>query len=188
MDLGDAFKSPIVWGGGALVGVVLLLRSSGAEAAPPANYNPSVVGNTTAVNSAVYGAQVELAKVNAGLGEAAYKADLGKQLGFYQLLATLDNNNRVVSSQRISANAGVANSLIQSSTAIIVDQSNNAARLSLAYQTTAQTKINADKDVKVARYQYKGQKAAAKASLWSNVAGAVSNVAGKAITAGFGGF
>ena len=184
MDFGDALKSPIVWGGGALIGIVLLLKP--AEAAPaPQNYLPSTYGNIGAINSVVMGAQVELAKVQAGLGETAYQADVAKQLGFFQLMKSIDDNNRVVQSQRITANAGVTNSLIQSSAAIIIDQSNNANRLALAWQETARAKIGADRDVKVARYQYKGQKAAAKAGMIGNIAGAVGNVARAAITGGF---
>lgn len=178
MQLGETLKNPIVLGGGALVGIVLLMRSGGSHGAPaPSNYNPSVIANTAAVNAQVMAGQIEMAKVQAGLASLSYQADVAKQLGFMKFLSNTDDNNRIIQTQRISANAGITNSMIASSTAIIVDQSNNATRLGMSYQETARSQIGADRDVSVARYSYLGVKATAKANMFGNIAKAVSSVA-----------
>ncbi len=173
MNFGDTLKNPIVWGGGALIGIVLLFKAPAPIAAPTV----ANVGNTAATNVAAYGAQVELARIQADTGGFAFQADTAKTIGLYRLLETFDNNNRIMQSQRDHSRAGITQSIIQSNTAILVDQSNNIGRLGLAYQETWRSKFDNDAKVQVARYQYKGQKAAAIAGAITGVAGAASKAA-----------
>lgn len=184
MNFSETFKNPLVWGGGAVIGVILLLRSSGANAEVAANMNaanPAVLSAGVAANAAVMGANIEIAQAQAKLGETAFQADVAKQLGFFDYLKTLDNNRAIVTNQRTVSNAGITQSLIQSSTAIIVDQSNNATRLGLAYEETNQAEIKATADVSIARYQYKAAKAVSKNNMFGQIAGAIGGVAKAAI-------
>lgn len=185
-QFGKTFSNPWVWGGGAAIGLVLLLRSSGANAEVSSSMdavNPTSMSAAVANNAAVMGANIELAHIQADLGKTAYEANVAKQLGFYSLLKSIDDNNAMVSNQRTISQAGITNALITSSTAIIVDQSNNATRLGLAYEETAQAEISAAATTAVARYQYKAAKAVSKNNMIGSIVGSVGRVA----TAAFGG-
>lgn len=173
MDFGKTLKSPIVWGGGALIGIVLLFKAPAPIATPTIAH----VGNTAATNVAAYGAQVELARIQADTGGFAFQADTAKTIGFYRLLESYDNNNRMMQMQRDQSRAGITQAIIQGNTAILVDQSNNAGRLGLAQQETWRSQIGANRDVETSRYQYLGQKAAAKAATIGAIAGAVTQAA-----------
>lgn len=180
MQLGDTFKNPWVLGGGALIGMVLLLRSSGANAEVSSTMdgvNPTMMSSAVAMNATVMGANIEVARLQAHLGEIAYQADVAKQLGFFSLIKSIDDNNAIVANQRTISQAGITNSLIQSSTAIIVDQANNATRLALGYEETTRAGIAADAQIAVARYQYKASKAVSKNNMIGTIAGAVGGVA-----------
>ena len=180
MQFGSTFKNPWVWGGGAAIGLVLLLRTSPANATVSSNMdavNPVVMSNAIAANSAAMGANIEMARIQGELGAIAFQTDLAKQANFLGYLKAIDDNNRMVEMQRSVSQAGVTQALIQSSTAIIVDQSNNATRLAMAYEETAQAQINADKDVQVARYQYKAAKAVSKNNMIGSIVGSVAKTA-----------
>lgn len=183
----ETFKNPWVLGGGAALGLVLLLRASPANAEVSSNMNainPTVMSANVAMNSAVLGANIDIATLNAHLGEVAYQADVAKQLGFFSLMKALDDNQRIITNQRTISNAGITNSLITSSAAITIDQANNAARLGMAYEETARAEISAKASVEVARYNYKANKAVSKNNMIGSIVGSVAKVA----TAGLTGF
>src|SRR4051812_1045353 len=107
MDLGHVMKNPIVWGGGALLGVVLLMRSSPANANISANMdaiNPTVMSANVAMNAAAYGAEIDKAKIAAGLGAAKFQADVADHALFYDWLKNSDNNATVLGQARVEAN------------------------------------------------------------------------------------
>lgn len=186
MNLGGVFKNPVVWGGGALLGVVILMRSSPANANVSANMdavNPTVMSANVQMNAAAYGFEIEKAKVAAELGAAKFNADVKDHALFYDFLKNSDNNSTVLGQARIESNAGITNSLISSSTAIIVDQMNNANRLALGYQQVNIAEINASRDVDIARYSYKAQKAVSKNNLLGTIAGTIGHIATAAIAA-----
>lgn len=179
MDFGATLKNPWVIGGGALIGVVLLLRSGPANAQVSANMdaaNPTYMSQAVAMNAAAMGAQIQLAQISANLGATAFQADTAKQLGFYSLIKSIDDNNAIVENTRVTSQAGITNSLITSSTAIIVDQANNANRLALAYQETAQAEIGANKDIQVAKLQSDAQKAVSHNNMIGSIVGGFTNV------------
>lgn len=190
MDFGATLKNPWVWGGGAVIGAVLLLRSGPANAAAASRMdaaNPTYMSSAVAMNAAAMGTQVQLAQISANLGATAFQADTAKQLGFYSLIKAIDDNNAIIENNRVSSEAGITNNLITSSTAIIVDQANNANRLALAYETTTQSEIQANKDVSVAKLQADAQKAVSHNSMIGSIVGGFTNVLAHTLPLALGG-
>lgn len=188
MNVLSTLKNPVVLGGGALLGVVLLMRSSGANAAVASTadaINPTVVSATMQYNTAALGAEVQKAQAAYQYGATVYALNVQDHANVLSYMKNLDDNATMVENSRINADAGVTNALIASNTAMVVDFSNNAERLGEAYQQTAQAQIKADADVSVAKYQYKAQKAAAKSSLIGTIVGSVAKVATAGLTGGF---
>lgn len=188
--IGGVISNPIVWGGGALLGLAILLRgnptTAGMEARATTAVDPAYLGAVVQTNTVAMGTQVELARISAEFGAAKFNANVADHANFYSYMKNLDNNNTVLAMARAEANAGITNSLISSSTAIIIDQANNMARLGMAWQETARAEIMANRDIRIAEYSYMGQKAAAKANMIGEIAGAVGGVASMAISAATG--
>lgn len=189
MNFSSALSSPIVWGGGALLGVVLMLRSSqtnaNASAAADA-VNPVVTSAAVQMNAAAMGTQVQLAGISADLAKAGYAASVTDHANVLSYMKAIDDNQTILAQQQDESNAGITNALIASSAAIIIDQSNNAARLGEAYYTYASSVAGDNANVDIAKLQANAQKAASHNSLIGTIAGSVAKIATVGISAATG--
>ena len=189
MNLGGVMKNPVVWGGGALIGVVMLLRSGGANANVASNMNavnPTVMSGAVQMNAAAMGAQIQMAGITADLTKAKYAADVTDHANVLAYMKAIDDNQTVLATQRAESNAGVTNSLIASSAAIIIDQSNNAARLGQSYFEYATAVANDKANVDITKLQTSAAKAISHNSLLGTIAGSIAKVATVGISAATG--
>lgn len=178
MNYGKVFSNPIVLGGGALLGLVLLMRApAGAAASQSAGYSPAYLSYAMRTNTAALGAQVENAQTMADLEKSRFALDLGTQAQTLSYLKSVGDNQNRVDVANINTRAGITNAMISSSTMLALDVQGNTNRLALAQQETSRARISADATVDVARYQYKGAKQAAKANIIGNVLGAATKIA-----------
>lgn len=178
MDFGKVLSNPVVLGGGALLGIILLLKSpSAAAASQSSGYSPAYLSYSMQLNTAALGAQVENAQTAADLEKARFSRDLGMQSQTLSYLKNVGDNQTTLAVAGINSRAGITNAMISSSTMLALDIQGNTNRLALAQQETKRAQITADASVDVARYQYKGQKQAAKANIIGNVLGAATKVA-----------
>lgn len=178
-QFGKVLTNPVVLGGGAIIGLVLLMRAPSAQAAAQSTgFNPAVMSSIVAMNTAALGGAIESAAINAEIAKAQFARDTAQQGQILSYMKGVNENAAAVAITGIQTRAGVTNNMIASSTALALDIQQNTNRLALGAQETDRTRINADKDIQVARYQYKGQKAAAISGAIGSVAGAASKIAG----------
>jgi hypothetical protein len=190
MSIGKMLGNPVVLGGGAILGVVLLLHSSSGTAANASAAadaaNPTVTSAAVDMNTAALGAQVQLATVSAQLGAAKFNADVTSQANVLNYLTSVDNNNTLLSIQQDTSAAGITNNLITSNASVVTDALNNAERLGEAYYTYAGSVAADNANVSVAKLQADAQKAVSKNSLIGTIAGTIGKVAGIGISAATG--
>lgn len=172
--LGKTLTNPIVLGGGALVGLFLLVNRSPANVA--SGVNPVLIGATTQMNTAALGAQVEQSEIQADLARAGMSYDLARQGQVMSYLTNQSNNMRQLAMQRVVSETDISKTLIASNTAITVDRNQNMTRLGLAQYEVMRERIRTDGQVQVARYQYKGTKVSAIANTIGTIAGSAANV------------
>jgi len=179
-DFGKVLSSPIVWIGGAGLGLVLLMSRGNTSASPSgavAAMTPQYLNASVQMNSAALGAQVDLAQVSADLGKAKMAADVTSQSLYYGYLKNQADNNTLLSGKQMETQAGITNAIIASGTAIQVDRQQNAAKLGMAYVDANKSAHTDNANVSIARYNYKAQKAVAKSSMIGNIFGSAAKVA-----------
>lgn len=185
LDFGKTLLSPpVIIGGIALAGVLILMHSGSASAAassPAAD--PAVLNANVAMNNAAMQGQVQLAQIAASQGAATLNANIQGQGQILSYLTNLSNNNAKVNETLLTTQAGVTQSQIAGSTAIALDVNNNMNRLQMGY---IQAQISADQaqaQVNIATIQ---ANAATKIAKTNAIAGIVGGVT-KAIAAPFTG-
>lgn len=165
MDL-SALKNPLVIGGGALIGVLVLMSArggGGASAAPAMPVSLWVSQDNNATQ----------------LREAAINAKTKQTTDLYGLIGNLTAASYGYQRDMATVKAGIARTNIQAATALQLDIQGNQNRVQLATigQGTAQIQANAAQNV--AQTQANAAKSIASTQATSNIFGSLIGTVGK---------
>ena len=139
--LAKTLTNPIVLGGGAVIGLIMLMRapSGGSGNTAAISVSPAVLSASTQMNSAAMAAEIQLHSDNVALAAANYAQDTARQAQFYAYVSNQDDNRTKLAVERTQSNAGVINSQISAVTAQQIDLQQNINRMALAYADLGKT-------------------------------------------------
>jgi hypothetical protein len=176
-DFAKALTNPYVLGGGALLGVILLMSNKGAPSNGGAPVTPGYNSIMSAYNMAALEATTEQARISADYGKHIATADVTKQIGILSAINARDANLRMITVQRIQSNEGIVKTQLQTSAAMQIDMQQQIAKMNIAGMDVTKQAITTNGQVKIAQIQAKAQK---KAALYK----AIGSVTGGLIDAG----
>lgn len=178
-DFAKTLANPIVIGGGAVIGLILLMRapSAAGETASPSVISPAAISASTAMNSAAMAAEVQLHDDNTRLAAANYAEDTTRQAQFLAYLNNQDNNRTNLNVQRIQSNAGVINSQISAVTAQQIDLQQNINRMAMAYADLGKAHNQAVATMTQAAIQRDIAKTQAKQAKFGAIVGGITGLA-----------
>lgn len=184
----DTFKNPWVLGGGAAVGLVLLMMAktntnagTASDVSNAGGMPASIVGQ---YNIAALDAVTKQAQIAASLGAVAIQADAQKQVSVLNVIQNNSNNLAQVQQAALTTGASIINNQITSQSAVIIDAMNNSNRLGLAQEQTIQTKITTNGAVQIAQEQAKAARNASNNALIGSLLGSVASVVAAPFTGG----
>lgn len=187
-NFANTFKNPWVLGGGAAVGIVMLMMARTSTNKGTANDITSAGGMPASIigqyNIAALGAVTQQAAIAADVGKAALAADTTRQVAVLDAIKNANTNLAVIQQASITSDAGIINNQITTQGAVIVDASNNTNRLLLAQQQTQQVQITSNAQVQIAQAQAKAAKAASNNALLGKVLGIGASLIAAPFTGG----
>jgi hypothetical protein len=182
-EFSKVLSNPYVLGGGALLGVFLLMSAGKGGGGGSSGYSGGGGGevpyNSAALtyNMAALSAGVEQARIVADRAKTEYALDTTRHVALYNSINNHDTNIAKVAAQNIISNEGILKTQIASHAAVQMDMQQNMARLGIAGLQVHQTQIQSNASVQIAKVQAKAQ---VKASLFKAV-GDVAGTAAKAL-------
>jgi hypothetical protein len=173
--------NPIVLGGGALLGIVLLLNKNGATAPKSSGFDPVVINATVAMNRAALDSESKIAQINGDVAKAKIAGNVAQTGFLYNLLNTQAQAGAIVERDRVLSGAGIVNNIVTQQSAVVIDAQTNMARIELANvdarKAVAVTKLTTDSANYIAKKQ-------ADASIIGNIFGGVTKAIGAVATGG----
>lgn len=187
-DLANTFSNPWVLGGGAALGLVMLMMAKTKTNQGTANDVATAYGLPASVvgqyNIAALGAVTQQAAIAADVGKAALAADTTKQVAVLDAIKNMNTNAAVVQQAAITSGAGIINTQIQTQGATIIDAMNNTNRLSLAQEQTIQSIHHDNATVQAAQIQAKAARNASNNALLGKVLGIGASIIAAPFTGG----
>jgi hypothetical protein len=185
MDFGKLLANPIVLIAGGGLGLVLMLKGGAsrgsAQAVDPYSAAIAAMPFQVQMNTAALGAQTEQTQIAADHAASMYSLNVQDHAQVLSYLSNVNNNETQLDVQRSEAQSGIVNSIITTAAATQQNLQDNTQRMAATYVSRDIAQINATSADTVARYQYKGAKAAANATLFGGIAKAVGSVAQAAL-------
>jgi len=178
MDITKTFSNPLVIAAGVGLGLVIMLRSGSGNAPSSGSYvAPEYLSTMAALNAASTQAVTEQYNANLALAAKQSDNDVAKQLGYFSLIQSMDNNDAALSAQITQSHAGIVQTQITTSAAVLMDQIENAARTTQTYIQADAAKAISNNNVTIAQTQAKAAKKAATMNLVGQALGLAATVA-----------
>jgi hypothetical protein len=167
--IAETFSNPYVLGGGALLGLVLLMSKKNASTADATGVSPSYSSAVAALNQSAIMAVTQQAQIAANVAIAKHQDDTTVKVATLATIKAFDDNRRVVANQQVISQQGIIQTMVSTQGAVEMDVFNNANRLALAQEQTIQSIHHDNANVQIAQQQAKAAKDAANSNLLGNI-------------------
>lgn len=152
IDLKPILSNPWVLGGGAALGVVILLMSNtGRGGSTPGYIDPNALLSLNELQAGQAKAgqdySANMAEIAAGLSGQLASLRTSENISIVNALSNMNAVIFAAGAQQQETMAGVARSRIESQTALVMDRNQNRVRLETSYVAADTSKFMASRDV-----------------------------------------